>query len=423
MKVRSHRWGLSFAVFLSTSLIAVDAFAINGLIFYGVGPRNRAMGGANGALPVDTSTILTNPAGLGKLGNRADIGAHWLKADRFRDLGQTDPSIGVANTASDQEQSGQTVYITPFSGLSYKPDDSKWAFGATIAGVAGEGAQYNSPRLNPALLTPGQTYDTESFLFVLKAVPAVSYDWSEQLTLGFGLQIAAAFFSGDFAVPTPAAVPTAFPQTEGRGKLEISYGYALHMGALYDINDKWSIGAAYQTKTRFEEFGPYTDVIPDFELPPEFRVGLAWHVTPKLDLTFDYKWIGWEQIRLFEREPTEGGFGYVDQHTLGMGAQYYFNDNIILRAGVNYGRSPVREDVVFANSLAPTVYQTSIAAGGEYLFGSDKHRQSIATSLVYKLGHVEKDDGSGDLFSQVGEGTRIGYRSGFDADIVWSIQF
>ena len=410
-------------VTIAVSVIATDAFAINGLIFYGVGPRNRAMGGANGALPVDTSTILTNPAGLGKIGTRADIGAHWLKAERFRDLSGTDPSIGVANTAAGNEDSGQTVYITPFSGLSFKADDSKWAFGATIAGVAGEGAQYTSPRLNPALLTPGQTYDTESFLFVLKAVPAVSYDWSDDLTLGMGLQISAAFFSGDFAVPTPSATPAAFPQTEGRGKLEISYGYAVQVGAIYDINEQWSIGAAYQNKTRFEEFGPYGDVIPDFELPPEFRVGLAWHVTPKLDLTLDYKWIGWEEIRLFDNKPTEGGFGYVDQHTIGMGMQYAYRPNIILRSGINYGRSPVREDVVFANSLAPTVYQTSVAVGGEYKFGTEKHKQSIATSLVYKLGHTEKDDGSGDLFSQVGKGTRIGYRSGFDADIAWSIEF
>lgn len=411
------------SISIALSVVATDALAINGLIFYGVGPRNRAMGGANGALPVDTSTILTNPAGLGKIGTRVDMGAHWLKAERFRDLSGTDSNIGVANTASGNESSGQTVYITPFSGLSYKADDSKWAFGATIAGVAGEGAQYDTPRLNPALLTPGQTYDTESFLFVLKAVPAVSYDWSDDLTIGAGFQISAAFFSGDFAVPTPSATPTSFPQTDGRGKLEISYGFALQVGAIYDINEQWSIGGAYQTITEFEEFGPYGDVIPKFQLPPELRLGVAWHLTPKLDLTLDYKWIGWEQIDIFDNKPTEGGFGYVDQHTIGAGIQYAYTPNIILRGGVNYGRSPVREDVVFANSLAPTVYQTSVAGGLEYKFGNEKHRQSIATSLVYKLGHTEKDDGSGDLFSEVGEGTRIGYKSGFDADIAWSIEF
>ncbi len=419
IKNNIYKYLIGLVVFVS--IIATDAMAINGLIFYGVGPRNRAMGGANGALPVDTSTILVNPAGLGKLGNHVDIGAHWLKAERFRDLRNT-VGAGVANPNSGKEKSGQTVYITPFSGVSYKAEDSKWAFGATIAGVAGEGAQYETPRLNPALLEGDQDYDTESFLFVLKAVPAVSYDLYENLTLGASLQISAAFFSGDFAVPTPSATPAAFPQTEGSGDLEISYGYAPHVGLIYDFNDQWSVGVAYQAKTRFEEFGPYKDVIPDFELPPEFRVGLAWHVTPKWDLTLDYKWIGWEEIRLFEKEPTEGGFGYVDQHTVGLGTQYKYTPNITLRAGVNYGRSPVRSDVVFANSLAPTVYQTSIAAGGEYAFGKTK-RNSIAASIVYKLGHTEKDDGSGDLFSQVGEGTRIGYESGFDADIAWTIKF
>lgn len=406
-------------VFLS--LIATDAMAINGLIFYGVGPRNRAMGGANGALPVDTSTLLVNPAGLSKIGNHVDIGAHYLKADRYRDLSRTTPG-GVANTASGQEESGQTVYLTPFSGVAYKAESSRWAFGAIIAGVAGEGAQYKAPRLNPALLEGDKNYDTESFLFVIKAAPGVSYDFTDRFTLGASLQINAAFFSGDFAVPTPSDAPAAFPQTAGSGALEVSYGYALQVGALYDLNRYWTVGAAYQDKTRFKDFGDYKDVIPDFELPPEFRVGLAWHATPKLDVTLDYKWIGWEEVGLFEKLPTEGGFGYVDQHTVGFGVQYKYRPDITLRSGVNYGRSPVREDVVFANALAPTVYETSLAVGGEYAFGKTR-RNSIAASVVYKLENNEQDDGSGDLFSQAGAGTRIGYRSGFDADIAWTLRF
>jgi long-chain fatty acid transport protein len=380
------------------------------------------MGGANGALPVDTSTILVNPAGLSKIGNHVDIGAHYLKADRYRDLSRTDPSIGVANTAAGTEESHQTVYLTPFSGVSYKAEDSRWAFGGIIAGVAGEGAKYRQPRLNPALLEGDKNYDTESFLFVLKAAPGVSYDATDRLTLGASLQINAAFFSGDFAVPTPSDAPAAFPQTAGSGTLEISYGYALQVGALYDLNKYWTIGTAYQDKTRYKDFGAYKDVIPDFELPPEFRVGLAWHATPKLDVTLDYKWIGWEQVGLFDKKPTEGGFGYVDQHTVGFGVQYKYRPDITLRSGVNYGRTPVRKDVVFANSLAPTVYETSLAVGGEYAFGKTR-RNSIAASLVYKVENNVQDDGSGDLFSQVGAGTRIGYRSGVDADIAWTLRF
>ena len=34
--------------------------------------RSRAMGGANGAAPVDTSTIIVNPAGIGRLGKTRD---------------------------------------------------------------------------------------------------------------------------------------------------------------------------------------------------------------------------------------------------------------------------------------------------------------------------------------------------------------
>lgn len=396
------------AIAISLCLIGTDAFAINGLLFYGLGARNRAMGGAGAAAALDTSTILINPAGLSDIGTSADLGVHALRAQR--DLDTSDAVNGaVVNKAAGKQKSKQEVYLTPFSGISYKPENSKWAFGGIIAGVAGEGAKYRNSRT-----VPGQAggYDTSSFLFIIKGIPAVSYDVNDKLTVGAALHINIAMFSTDLATATLA-------QTAGDGKLEIAYGYGAQVGATYDINSTWSVGGSYTTRQIFENFGDYKDLIPNFRLPPEMRLGFAYHATDKLLLTTDYKWIGWEEIELFGNKPTEGGFGWRDQNTFGIGLQYTANSKWIGRAGYNYGKSPIRQDSAFANALVPTVYEKHLSLGGEYRLNKNN---SIALSVVRTFPNSVKDNGSGDLFSQLGQGTEISYE-GWDADVQWTVNF
>ncbi|MGN2393189.1 OmpP1/FadL family transporter [Pelomicrobium sp. G1] len=394
-----------------------EAFAINGLLFYGLGAKNRAMGGAGAAAPLDTSTVLINPAGLSHIENSADIGVHFLNARRFLDTsnGRGIAQGGVVNTAPGKQDSDQDIYVTPFSGLSYRPAGSRWTFGATVAGVAGEGAQYGQPRIDPSLLTPpGANYDTSSFLFIIKGIPAVSYAVTDQLSVGVGVHINAALFSTDSALGQPG-----FPQTQGDGRLEIAYGIGGQVGVMYKIDRQWAVGASFTSPQVFTDFGRYEDIIPNFKLPPEVRVGAAYRPTDKLLLALDYKWIGWTQVGLFDRLPSEGGFGWRDQHTVGAGVQYDWSQALTVRAGVNYGRTPLRDNVIFANALVPVVYETHLALGGEYRF--DK-RTSLSFSVVRTLRNTQTDNGTGDLFSQLGSGTRIGY-NGWDADIQWSLKF
>ena len=393
-------------------LSAESVHAINGLNFYGIGARNRAMGGANCAAPVDTSTIYINPAGLGRIGNTADFGAHVLIADR--DIDRSTATGPFVNTAAGIEESGQPVYITPFSGVSHRGADSPWAFGMMIGGTTGEGATYDEPRIDPALLVPaGSVYDTSSFLLCIKAVPAVSYEVNDRLSVGAGLLVDVVLFSSDLATGT-------FAQTAGRGRAEVSYLMGLQVGALYDINDCWSAGVSYTSRQwQLDDFGHYEDLIPGFELPPELRFGVACRPTDWLQLTADYKYIAWENIGLFERLPSEGGFGWHNQHTIGLGAQALLTDSVIARLGWNYGKSPIDSDVIFANAIVPVIYEHHLAAGLELRLG-DHH--AFAVSAVVVPHNTMVDDGSGDAFSVGGAGIGIDFRS-FDMDATWTIRF
>jgi hypothetical protein len=92
---------------------------------------------------------------------------------------------------------------------------------------------------------------------------------------------------------------------------------------------------------------------------------------------------------------------------------------MIGRVGWNFGRSPLDNDVIFANAIVPVIYESHLTGGVELLIG---YHHSFAVSAVYTFDASRTDDGSGDLFSQQGAGTEINYR-GFDLDATWTIRF
>lgn len=402
---------ISAALLALPMLAAESAFAINGLNFYSVGARSRAMGGANCAAPVDTSTIYINPAGLSRISNSADFGAHMLFADR--DIDRSSATGPLVNpNAPLIEESDQYIYMTPFAGMRHSVADSPWALGMTIVGSSGLGATYDNPRIDPAALIPaGSVYDTSSFLLCIKAIPAVSYEVNDRLSIGAGLLVDIVMFSSDLATGTLA-------QTAGRGRAEVSYMMGFQLGALYDINECWTAGISYTSRQfQLDDFSHYEDLIPGFELPPELRFGVARQVTDWLQLTADYKFIGWENVGIFGRLPSQGGFGWEDQHTIGIGAQAWLTENLIARLGWNYGRSPIDTNVVFANGIFPAIYEHHLACGVELMLG-DHH--ALALSVVGTPHNSMVDDGTG--LGGAGAGLGIDFRA-FDLDATWTIRF
>ena len=58
------------------------AHATNGYVPHGYGIKSKGVAGAGAALPQDTLTIATNPAGLVAVGHRSDIGVELFVPDR-----------------------------------------------------------------------------------------------------------------------------------------------------------------------------------------------------------------------------------------------------------------------------------------------------------------------------------------------------
>jgi long-chain fatty acid transport protein len=399
-------------------------WAINGAIFYGVGPRNRAMAGANCAAPVDSSTIMINPAGLSHLSTSADLGADVVYINGFVDTSHATGTIVNTKAGLQRPATRQRFYTTPFMGGIYNLRCSNWSYGMLCSGVASGGGTFQKPIVKPDLLllpdpayTAAQTkaiYDTGGSTYVLQTSFGAAYKLREQLSFGASLNTNVLLFSGDNAISTPLGLM----QTEGRGRLDTSYGVGFTLGTLYDFNEQWAIGLTFVSPQWFEKSYLYGDLISKFRLPPQVRIGLAYRPNEALLLTADWKWLGWHQVEPWRSTPINGGLGWDDQHTIALGMQYEIS-SWVFRAGYNYGKTPIRSDVGFANALIPCLQEHHVCLGCEFQLAQGSF---IAVSAVYEFRNTIKDNGKGDLVSQLGKGTRISNQSA-NMDIAWTLKF
>jgi long-chain fatty acid transport protein len=57
------------------------------------------------------------------------------------------------------------------------------------------------------------------------------------------------------------------------------------------------------------------------------------------------------------------GFGWTDQTVYKLGFIYDYSDDLTLRAGYNYGKSPVRNDQLVFSALAPGIVEKHYSIG------------------------------------------------------------
>lgn len=389
-----------------STLNTAQLFSLHGVQITGWGPRNQVMAGANCAAPVDVSTITINPAGMTKLTSRGDFGAGLVKLSLWENPKHaTGPAV---NILSGKQKGLLDYYVQPFIGMIYHPESSKLVFGASSVALASGGVTYKKPIIKPELLfapngqtvaETGDLFDTSASAYILQTGFAAAYDFSDKISVGATFDIDTFLFSSD----APISTQEGLKQTKGRGRLDVSYGFGFTFGALYTINDQLATGLTVITPQWFEQNKLYADLIPKFRLPPEVRLGFAYRPYCPLLLTFDVLWIGWKHVKPFKISPVNGGFGWRDQFTFGLGLQYDINSTWIMRAGYNYGKTPIRSKVIFANSLFP-IHTEHVISGGLELFLNSQN--SIVIGLIYEFRNTLKDNGKGDQISKLGKGLK-----------------
>ncbi len=355
------------SVAMALGIISAPSFATNGDQMLGVSAMQWGMAGAHTAAPQDAATVLTNPAGL------ADLSMQEFRADFG--FGVLNPPRKVNNLESDSD-----YYLMPAGALAYRPNE-KLTLGMGMAGLSGMGVDF--PDTQPA---PGfQSIVTTKQFY--KIAPGFGYQVNEKLALGAALNI-------DYQSLALATPLFQLPQNQ-------VYGLGATFGLTYKPNPRFTIGASYTTKQSMDEFkwnttaGTYGMTL---DAPPILSFGLAFKPMPGLLIEADIKHIAFSDVldKVAFKTPAGMGqmnFGWEDQTVFAIGVQKQINPLTTVRAGFNYGESPIGPEDVDNNIGSLAVTEAHLTLGLTRQLG-----QRLFTSLSYAHAfhnEVTSNSGSG----------------------------
>lgn len=344
---------LAAAVSAATYMAAIDAHATNGDQMIGVTATQWGMAGAVVAAPQDAGTIMTNPAGLAELG---------MKEVRFdMGFGLLNPPRKANGTESDSD-----YYLIPSGAVAFNVNDRLY-LGMGMAGLSGMGVDF----ADIMAAAPGAQAVVTTKQFY-KIAPGFGYKVNDKLSIGAALNI-------DYQ--SLAIHNTAFTLPQNQ-----VYGFGATAGLIYKFNNRLQVGASWISKQSMGEFrwntttGRYAMTM---DAPQQFAIGVAFKPMPGLLIEADVKHIGFSDVLGRVPFQTPGGpsamnFGWDDQVVYAIGVQKEINSKTIVRAGFNYGKSPIGRDDVNNNigSLAVTEKHLSVGMTRKL---SDK----VSASLSY----------------------------------------
>ncbi len=412
------------ALSAASALASMPALATNGYFLPGFGIRSMGMGGVGVAIGQDSLAQAANPANLVGMGMRGDIGVTAFNPVRSAKVWDQAPGgAGGFGFAGDVESDSEW-FPMPEMGFSM-PLDEQWTVGVAVVGNGGMNTTYrtnlfaipdpsfvnNVLRLNG--LTPAN-YDSDLGVDLMQVLIPVSagYKVNEQHSLGASLVVAVQRFRAygleNFANFTDPAVAffgtpiSASPDHMTHNDFDWSYGAGVKLGWQGDfLDDRVTLGLTYASKTYMTEFDKYKGLFAeqgDFDIPANYGVGIAIRpvkgLTVALDVTrIEYSKIasinnrgpdqqpGLAGIQTSSARPENGGqvntsalagnddgmgFGWDDMTVYKLGVSYDLNDQWTVRAGYNYGESPIADDQLTFNILAPATTEKHYSVGFTY---------------------------------------------------------
>ncbi|MCW8853885.1 MAG: outer membrane protein transport protein [Gammaproteobacteria bacterium] len=343
---------IKIAVLTALTVSTSTVHATNGDQMLGVTATQWGMAGAVVAAPQDSGTVITNPAGLSLLKMedvRFDMGFGFLN-----------PPRKANNTESDSN-----VYLIPSGAVALKIDEHL-TFGMGMAGLSGMGVDF----ADIAPLAGNQNVVTTKQFY--KIAPGFSYHLNNNLALGAALNIDYQSLALDNSMMH-------LPQKQ-------VYGFGFSLGAIYKLNDAMQFGASYISKQSMSKFhwnttaGAYAMTM---DAPETLTLGLAYQPGNGLLVEADIKYIGFSDV--LDRVPfeTPGGtttmnFGWDDQVVFALGVQKQLNDKTTIRAGFNYGESPIDPEDVDNNIGSLAITETHLSLGATRKLG-----QRVEGSVSY----------------------------------------
>jgi long-chain fatty acid transport protein len=344
------------------------AFATNGIIQAGNGMVAHGLGGAGLSNGGDSAAGMDNPALINDSGDSVSVAWSMFMPDR------TTTVYGTYDFKSDAK-----AFAIPQIAFTSKINN-QMSWGIMAYALGGMNTDYRFDLISGLYF--GAALPSTTDLSGLIVAPTLSFKPTNNFSVGASLLIAYENFRarnlfGSSAAYNVGAIPVDYGTNEGS-----AMGYGVKLGADWKITDGISFGAMVQPKISMAEVSWFkeflTNYVPGFganpftgdaalTLPNEAGIGGKFAAGKSVDIVADIMYYQWTSVDVFKY------FGWDDQIVYKVGAEFRPSDKLALRAGFNYGKSPIQSGIspsglptVFSNYPFPAITENHVTLGLGY---------------------------------------------------------
>ena len=390
---------LKRAALVTACITAFPANATNGYFLPGFGTRSQGMGGVGIAYGRDSLSTAANPANAVNTGMRGDMGFAIFNPERHGEVHDDPTTPTKPGFFSGSVESDAKYFIMPEMGFSMPLTES-----VHIAlAVVGNGGMNTTYQTNFFSFFGNPPRDSKLGVDMVQLlVPiSVAYKVNDNHSFGASLVLAETRFRAygiDAFKPFNISADNAHLTGQG---FDYSYGAGIKLGWLGEfMDDKLTVGLTYASKTFMTKLDKYRGLFAeqgDFSIPENYGIGIAIKPVKNLVIAADILRINYHDIPSIgnpgpSTNPGFGksgisaldagvscpnnpyclgkdqgmGFGWNNMTVYKLGVQYGVNNKLQVRAGYNYGKTPIPNNQVTFNLLAPATVEHHYSMGFTY---------------------------------------------------------
>lgn len=367
--------GISLGMCLTTT--PVEAFLAS--------VKAVGMGGTGVAYPQDAFAGAFNPAGMVEVGDRADIGVHFVHTKSRGIIEGTQLPVPGQNGSFNGSEIG--TFINPEFAINknFCICGAEFSAGIMLYNRAHVNTKYH--HVFAALGTKHLELDyTQEFIS-----PQLSYKINDCHSVGIALNLVGQSLRVNglerLANPPPPLPQNTFsisPNHLTDRDRPFAYGVGVTFGWLgHFFCDRLSIGATFQPKISMGKFHGYKGFLAQhgkLDCPQTWSVGLAYAVLPCVNVTFDVQQFAWDRVKSIHNRLVDNlanpstrlgtsrgtGFGWKNQTFYRVGIDWTFNENLTFRMGYRHSGTPIRKSQTATNLMTSEVSQDYITVGASW---------------------------------------------------------
>lgn len=365
--------------------------------------KQAGMGHVGVAMPLGAESMHFNPAGLTSMKGSIDLSA-----------GASGVFTNAEYQNGDIKAKADNDVSTPMYAYAGFRIYDNLAAGISVTTPYGSGLNWGKNWVGAHLV---QDINLKSF----SIQPTIAYRPIEGLSFGAGLMIMTGDVSISRALLPKGALGALNPDLKDvvpvsaslSGKSKLGVGF--NVGVMYDINEKFTVGASYRSKVKMKvnegtaelsyaseaikklleasgkvpplDQGTFAAQMP---MPSNFNIGVTYRPTDRWTVSGEVQFVGWaayDSLNIKFSENVLGGYdikaekNYKNTRIYRIGTEYKTTERLDLRLGAYFDESPVRSDLY--NPETPGMNKLGLTCGFSF---RPTPRLSIDGAFTYTHG-------------------------------------